>query len=588
MINKHKTAAMDVHRKNARKLRKSIIQFIVLILLALLLIKTLFNMDKYEEPDRAAWTGTDGFIAISYFGVGRSGTSKLVDKDQLKDQLEALYHQGYVTISQQDILDYYHEGKSLPEKALFLSFEDGRNDSSLFAQPLLERFNYKATFLSYANKVGNSERKFVQPKEMLKMTETGYWELGSNGYRLSYINVFDEEGRFIGEKDESELSDKSDIEYYNHYLMDFIRDKNMIPVEDRTQMEARIKADYDLMKNIYTDSLGYVPGVYMIMHANALGNGMNRLVTNANEQQIRALYDLHFNREGNALNTQADQVYNLSRVQPAPYWSTNHLLMKIVQDSGQSLEFVQGDEREAENWRLITGAAEFKEGEIILTSPAGGMGRLALLDSIGSNDVSIRFQAAGNVVGRQGVYLRNDEEKGSYLRVDLVNNSLRVVQKTAGHEEETIYEEKLDPVIWSHEDLTYDKASVYTKEQTTAGDRDGDEEYPINIADQRQIQISLKKDKLSVTVDDAEWIKQLPVDPSIDEGKLMLYAAYHKQNKKDTIYDGIFKEIEVYVSEPDAEEPSKLYSNIPTGWERVSYTVRNAFNSAIDWAVETF
>ena len=66
----------------------------------------------------------------------------------------------------------------MPDKALYLSFEDGRNESALFAQPPLEKYNYKATFLSYADKMGNSERKFLQPKDMLKMTRTGYWELG--------------------------------------------------------------------------------------------------------------------------------------------------------------------------------------------------------------------------------------------------------------------------------------------------------------------------------------------------------------------------------------------------------------------------
>ncbi|MCM3786244.1 polysaccharide deacetylase family protein [Neobacillus mesonae] len=587
-MKKNRKTALNVRKKNIQKVRKSIIQAIILAALAVLLIQTIFNIEKYEEPDRSAWSQKDGFIALSYFGVGRTGSAKLVDKDQLEDQLQALYDQGYVTISQQDVIDYYSKGKALPDKALFLSFEDGRNDSGLFAQPLLEKLNYKATFLSYANKVGNSERKFVQPKEMKKMTDTGFWELGSNGYRLSYINIFDDEGRFIGARDESELPDKSEIEYYNHYLMDFIRDKNMIPVEDREQMESRIKNDYDLMQNIYTDSLGYVPGVYMIMHANALGEGMNRLVTNANEENIRELFNIHFNREGTSLNTLQDSIYNLNRVQPAPYWATNHLLMKIMQDTGETLQFVQGDEDEAKNWSLIEGAAEFKEGEIVLTSPAGGIGKLELRESLGAKNAQISFQAAGNVVGRQGVYIRNDEQKESYVRVDLVNNRLRVVQKVAGHEAETIYEEELDPVNWSYEDLAYDKASVYTKVQTTAGDRDAEDEYPINIADHRQFDISLQDQKLSVTVDDKLWIDQLRIDDSIEEGTLALYSAYHKQNKKDTIYDGIFKQVTVYVSEPGEDAAAELYSNIPHGWERASFAVRRAFDSAVDWAVETF
>src|SRR5690606_37928133 len=132
-----------------------------------------------------------GFIAVSYSGVARTGTDDLIAKKQLKEQLRVLREHGYVTISQQDILDYYTKGTSLPQKALFLSFEDGRNDSALFAQPYLEGNNFKATMLTYANKMGASEAKVLQPKQLLKMSKKGFWEIGSNGYRLTYINILD-------------------------------------------------------------------------------------------------------------------------------------------------------------------------------------------------------------------------------------------------------------------------------------------------------------------------------------------------------------------------------------------------------------
>lgn len=80
----------------------------------------------------------------------------------------------------------------------------------------------------------------------------------------------------------------------------------------------------------------------MIMHANALGSGMNQLVANANTDQIQQLFGMNFNREGNAFNTKDSDLYNLTRVQPAPYWSTNHLVMKLRKDQGQPMQFVRG------------------------------------------------------------------------------------------------------------------------------------------------------------------------------------------------------------------------------------------------------
>ncbi len=139
-MRKKRNPALNVKRKNRRKIIKVIGQIILLAVAAVVLVNAVFDLQTYQEPDKSKWRQDKGFIALSYFGVGRSGTSKLVSQDQLDAQLKALHDQGYETISQQDVIDYYEKGAPLPDKALFLSFEDGLNDSALFAQPILEKY----------------------------------------------------------------------------------------------------------------------------------------------------------------------------------------------------------------------------------------------------------------------------------------------------------------------------------------------------------------------------------------------------------------------------------------------------------------
>src|SRR5699024_3052481 len=119
-----------------------------------------------------------GYIALSYFGVDRSGSAKYVSKEELNKQLTLLKQQGFETVSQQQLIDFHIENKPLPKKALFLSFEDGRNDSSIFAQKTLEQLNYKATMFTYADKMNSSDSKFLKPNHLRSMTKSGYWELG--------------------------------------------------------------------------------------------------------------------------------------------------------------------------------------------------------------------------------------------------------------------------------------------------------------------------------------------------------------------------------------------------------------------------
>lgn len=588
MLKKKRSSALDYRKKNRRKVTKTIVQSAILLIVGFLLVNALFGLRRYEEPSKAEWTNKEGFIALSYFGVGRNSTPKLVAKSQLDQQLQALYDQGYVTISQQDVIDFYQSNKPLPDKALFLSFEDGRNDSSLFSQSLLEKYNYKATFFTYANKMGNSERKFVQPKEMLKMMKSGYWELGTNGNRLTYINIFDHDGRFIGMKEENELTNKENIEYYNHYLMDFIRDENMIPAENRSEMEERIHSDYEAMKNIYSSKLGFVPNVYMIMHANALYNGMNPLVANANTKNIEEMFGIHYNREGEAFNSRDGDVHDLTRVQAAPYWYTNHLLMKIQKDTGEGMTFVRGDDQLADQWELIGGAAQFTDNQIVLTSPPAAPGMLYLQQSENSQDAVIALKLAGNVVGKQTVYARYDKASGAFVRVIIADNKLHIEQRRAGGEVERIFSGQLQPLQWSEEDLAFNKASVYTKEQIVATAGSKEEEYPINIQQTRAVQIELEANRMTVQVDGEVIADRQEFDDSIRSGGLAIEAEYSKQNKKDDIYDGVFEDIEMVLLEQEGSESNLVFSNQIKGFQSIVHRIKKGINTAINWVMDTF
>ncbi|MCC3374716.1 polysaccharide deacetylase family protein [Cohnella sp. REN36] len=583
-----KRAALDYRKKNRRKAVKTVLQLAILCIVGYVLFHALADVKRYAEPDRAAWRSDNGFVALSYFGVSRSGTPKLMAKRQLDEQLRTLKEQGYVTISQQDVLDYYKEGKKLPDKALFLAFEDGRNDSSLFAQPLLEKYNFKATFLSYADKMGDGQRKFVQPGEMKKMAKTGYWELGSNGYRLSYINVFDSEGRFLGMKNEDELRNKMNVDYYNHYLMDFIRDGDMIPTENRQEMEARIGADYAKMKQVYTDKLGYVPGVYMIMHANAMHQGMNRLVSDANDANIRQMFAMHFNREGNALNKKGDDLYDLTRVQPQAYWYTNHLLMKLREDTGREMSFVVGDKRRAEDWTVVRGAAQFIDDRIALTSEPSDEGLMVLKNSAGEQDIALTATLGGNVVGKQSLYVRYDRRQETYVRVTLANNRLIVEQKKAGQAAETLLSRELDEVKWKETDLTLNKATVYAREQTKTRDLTEEREYPINISDKRNIRVEVRGDRLRVSVDGAVLLDGAAIDGSIAAGEVALASAPHTQSKRDDIYDAVFDGVKVEAIGAEGNSEEVRYSNRFSGVRKWIVETGRTFDAVVDWMIETF
>ncbi|WP_409344167.1 hypothetical protein [Paenibacillus sp. MBLB4367] len=201
-MTKSRRSALYVRKKNQMKIIKTVVQAILLIAVGVLLFHAIFDIRKYDERIKRHGRTRKGSSRFLISASGRSGTPKLVAKSQLiRNISKCCMIRAIRTISQQDILDFYRDGQEASGQSPLSVLEDGRNDSGLFAQPLLEKYNFKATFLSYANKMGNSDRKFLQPKDMLKMVKNGYWELGSNGVIAFLISIFStKEGRFIGER----------------------------------------------------------------------------------------------------------------------------------------------------------------------------------------------------------------------------------------------------------------------------------------------------------------------------------------------------------------------------------------------------
>ena len=129
--------------KDIKKLIRSILELVLLLSLLAFILKSLLTSTTYRpyNPlDTNVVSRMDhGFLAISYSGVAREGSDSRIGVDRLDEHLKALEESGYVTITQNDIDNYYNRGIALPDKALFLMYEDGRNDTAIFSQKIMEK-----------------------------------------------------------------------------------------------------------------------------------------------------------------------------------------------------------------------------------------------------------------------------------------------------------------------------------------------------------------------------------------------------------------------------------------------------------------
>lgn len=606
------------------KLFRSICEAVVVIAVIVVLLKVFLVSNRYEPYDAgnpAVVSGEDkGFLCISYFGIDRNGTDTLVSTTDLQEQLQALHNSGYVTITQQDVIDYYEKGKALPDKALLLVFEDGRTDTAIFSQPILERENYKASMCSYGSNLSSRDSKMLKGKDLLNLEENSFWENGTNGYRLSYINVFDRYHTFLGEMNSLEYNAVKAYlgREYNHYLMDYLRDENYMPIESYITMKERISYDYELMEKTYMEQLGYVPRLYILMHSNTDMFGNNKRVSEVNEENMTRLFAMNINREGFALNTAESDIYDLTRLQSQAYWSTNHLLMRIWDDLEEAdksnIRFVTGEKSRRAYWDTRVGASEFKQNVIYLTSLPDGRGLLVLKDSDMYQDVAVSVTLTGNYGGEQTIYLRQQEDSGENIGVTFCEKELVVTQ--AGEELARInldelmqvtylsveedkrdalakeYEVRADNARTLEESWAYDleKAEVEKKEAATV--EDGAEPYiPVieaNQAGEWEVTIKLQENKLRVTVNDFVALEDLEVSLT-DAGKVLLEAKtleeeeYRQRNLTDDVYEGRFEDL--VIQDLSQDTPEVLYDNCLHGFEKVKYVVGGYWTRIVNWFI---
>ncbi len=556
---KHKEFSPE--KKDRKKIIRGSIQGVLLIFLLIIVIKAIFTFKEYKPYDSNSINTVDnGFIAISYFGVDRNGTNTLISTESLDNQLKALKENGYVTITQQDVLDYYKNGKVLPEKALLLLFEDGRTDTAIFSQKIMEEYNYKATMLTYADKFSKIDSKFLMPKDLKKLVKSTYWELGTNGYRLEYINVFDKEENYLGELTSIEFSKLSNTirREYNHYLMDYIRDENNIPKETYSELNNRIDYDYEKLYEVYNKELGEVPQLYALMHSNTGSFGTNEKVSYINEMWIKELFSMNLNREGSSLNTKESSVYDLTRIQPQAFWSTNHLLMRIWDDTKENINFVIGDEKRAKSFQKINGEVEFKDDTIILTSLPKAQGTIKLIDSDDYKNINLSVELNGNIIGSQAVYLRANNDLKNNLKFKIINNTVEITESINGKEE----------LIYS-KDLNVDRDIEY---------------IDINEAGNKKVNIKLNGNKLDVTLDGEIIVDGLEVK-HLGEGSILLESSwgeygYSQRNIADDVYDGVFKKLKV--TEID---DTVLFDSSLKGFELIKYNGKKYLKNVINWFI---
>lgn len=72
-------------------------------------------------------------------------------------QMRQLAEEGYHAVSSQELIDYVYRGAPLPDKPVYITFDDGYYSNYALARPILEKYGMKATIFSIGVSMGSTQ-----------------------------------------------------------------------------------------------------------------------------------------------------------------------------------------------------------------------------------------------------------------------------------------------------------------------------------------------------------------------------------------------------------------------------------------------
>lgn len=187
-----------------------IIVFIAMLLPAILIISIMTGAKKETTAD----TDSVKLPVIMYHSLLKDEKLQndyTVSPTLFENDLKYLTENGYTTVVVKDLTDYVYGKKSLPEKCIMLTFDDGYYNNYYYALPLLEKYNCKAV----VSPIASVSEKFTETKDISvtyghitfddikEMSDSGYVEIQNHSYDMHSLKSRKGVSQKSGESDET-------------------------------------------------------------------------------------------------------------------------------------------------------------------------------------------------------------------------------------------------------------------------------------------------------------------------------------------------------------------------------------------------
>ncbi len=141
-----------------------------------------------EKAARAAAPRySDKVMALVYHGIGSGSDADgkggfVISPQRFGEHLATLRAAGMNAVTAGDVARAFGTGKPLPANAVMISFDDGRNDAIMWADPLLEQAGMKATMFVISSAAADPGIYYAGWSRLRKAARAGRWDIQAHSH----------------------------------------------------------------------------------------------------------------------------------------------------------------------------------------------------------------------------------------------------------------------------------------------------------------------------------------------------------------------------------------------------------------------
>jgi peptidoglycan/xylan/chitin deacetylase (PgdA/CDA1 family) len=171
----------------------------------LMYLKARYSLDAPSTPqlpaDQMAVATADrkapnyGVPVLVYHGIGQATTDTadakyVISRTHFAQQMRALHAAGYHAITTAQLAEYLKTANAslMPQRPVLITFDDGREDAMLQADPILKATGMKATMFVIGADPGSNSFYYADWGALSSYASDGRWELGNHTDQLHHIH----------------------------------------------------------------------------------------------------------------------------------------------------------------------------------------------------------------------------------------------------------------------------------------------------------------------------------------------------------------------------------------------------------------